>query len=62
MSKVGSEKHRAFIEENFVVCDKCGYNNKRGRLDNYGFCLRCNNVIDERAYFKYRLSRFKRGK
>lgn len=55
MSKVGSDKHKAFIEENFVVCDKCGYNNRKGRIDNFGFCLCCKKILDEKAYLKYKL-------
>lgn len=54
MIKAGSEKHKKFIEEHFITCE-CGYFNKKGRIDNYGFCLRCGKVLDEKAYLKYRV-------
>ena len=44
-----------FICERFVVCSNCGYNNFKKRLENFGTCLRCGEVIDERSYFKRRL-------
>ena len=41
-----------FIKDNFVVCDKCGYNNRKGRFDNFGCCLRCGAILDKKIYFK----------
>lgn len=49
------EDRKKFIEEMFVVCDKCGYNNEKYRFQKYGTCLRCKHVIDERLHFKHQL-------
>ena len=39
----------------FVVCPKCGYNNEFYRFQNYGTCLRCNEIIDKKVYLKCKL-------
>lgn len=39
----------------FVVCKYCGYNNEFYRFRNYGTCLRCNKIIDEKVYLKTKL-------
>lgn len=44
------------IKQNFIVCPHCGYNNEEQRLINkYGTCLRCNKIVDKKAYLKRRL-------
>lgn len=43
---------KEFMEELYVTCNKCGYNNKKKRLENYGTCLLCGEVIDKKSYFK----------
>jgi len=43
---------KKFIEDNFITCDDCGYNNQKDRFQAYGTCLRCNKVLDNRVYFK----------
>lgn len=44
-----------FVKERFVTCKYCGYNNFKKRLENFGTCLRCGEIIDERSYFKVKL-------
>ena len=39
-----------------VTCEKCGYNNLPNFAHYFGTCLRCKNVIDEKAYFRRELS------
>ena len=40
---------------NFIVCDKCGYNNFDYNVERYGTCLRCGKVLDEKAKFNYEM-------
>ena len=42
---------KEFLKNRFLTC-KCGYNNERKRLENFGTCLRCGEIIDEKSYFK----------
>lgn len=53
--KTTEEKRNEFIKVRFTTCKYCGYNNFKKRLENYGTCLRCNRVIDEKSYFKRKL-------
>lgn len=41
-----------WLRTKFIVCPKCGYNNEKKRFSLYGKCLRCNEIIDKRIYFK----------
>lgn len=49
------KEQKEFIEEMFITCDKCGYNNKKGRLSIYGTCLCCGKILDKKAYLRYRI-------
>ena len=44
-----------FMIARFITCKYCGYNNFKNRLENFGTCLRCGEIIDERSYFKRKL-------
>ena len=46
---------KRFVNERFVTCKYCGYNNKKRRLENYGTCLRCRKIIDEKSYLRRKL-------
>ena len=37
----------------FVVCEKCGYNNHPRNVQIYGSCLRCRHVLDKKVKFEY---------
>lgn len=41
-----------FIEELFITCDTCGYNNEKSRFEAYGTCLGCGKILDNKIYFK----------
>ncbi len=41
-----------FMKDLYVTCNKCGYNNRKDRLENYGTCLLCGEIIDKKIYFK----------
>lgn len=41
-----------FIEDLFITCDECGYNNLKNRFVAFGTCLRCGKIIDDRTYFR----------
>lgn len=44
---------KEFMDELFVTCDKCGYNNLKKRFSNFGCCLGCGEVLDKKSYFKF---------
>lgn len=48
---------KEFMEELYVTCPKCGYNNKKKRLENFGTCLLCNEILDSKLYFKVMLKK-----
>lgn len=43
-----------FLEDTFITCE-CGYNNFKNSAELYGQCKRCNKIINDKAYFKYKL-------
>lgn len=45
------------MREEFVTCEKCGYNNKRKRFEAFGTCLRCGEILDGKTYFKAQMFR-----
>jgi predicted Zn-ribbon and HTH transcriptional regulator len=40
-----------FMKQNYVTCNNCGYNNERSRFLQYGKCLRCDTILDDKTYF-----------
>ena len=50
-------KKKKFIENLFIVCDNCGYNNFKNRFQEYGTCLRCGKVLDKKVYFKAQMKK-----
>ena len=44
-----------FMKETFIICNHCGYNNFKVRLKNFGTCLKCGKIIDEKSYFRKKL-------
>ena len=51
-----------FMVARFITCPYCGYNNFKNRLENFGTCLRCGEIIDEKSYFKRKVGRSLYGK
>lgn len=49
---INKEQYDEFMANNFVTCDKCGYNNHKKRFESFGTCLHCGKILDNRAYFK----------
>ena len=49
--RVSKEK----LMQDFITCDKCGYNNKKERFQAFGTCLGCGKILDDRVYFKAQL-------
>lgn len=45
------ETREEFLKATFTTCKKCGYNNERGRLHQYGTCLNCGTILDDKIYF-----------
>lgn len=54
IGKMKRVKIEEFINKKFIVCS-CGYNNHKQAIDTYGTCIRCNKILNERAYFKFNL-------
>ena len=46
-----------FIKSRFITCKYCGYNNDKQRLRQYGTCLKCGKVLDEKLYFMIRMQK-----
>lgn len=42
---------KAFMGVNYITCEKCGYNNERSRFMQFGTCLKCGKILDEKTYF-----------
>jgi len=40
------------LKVKYVICPKCGYNNKKERFSLYGTCLRCHRIIDKKIFIK----------
>lgn len=38
-----------------IRCE-CGYWNKYENIKRYGTCTRCNTVLDDKAYFQYKMA------
>jgi len=62
MKKVTNMKtnHEEFMEELYITCNECGYNNLKRRFENYGTCLRCGKILDKKVHFKAELGRLAR--
>ena len=54
MKKYENTKNE-FMQERFITCKYCGYNNFKKRLERFGTCLRCGKIIDEKSYFKVKI-------
>ena len=55
MVKEHKSTHKEFMENNFVICPFCNYNNKVETFIRFGTCLRCLQVIDDKIYFRTKL-------
>lgn len=51
MEKKTNLSKEDFMKKNYITCKICGYNNERGRLMQYGTCLKCGKILDEKTYF-----------
>ena len=40
-----------FMKKKYITCPKCSYNNERGRFNQYGTCLKCGEILDQKIYF-----------
>ncbi len=49
------KNYKQFMEERYITCKHCGYNNLKKRFSAFGTCLRCNAIIDKKTYFKVRM-------
>lgn len=51
MEKRTAKEMQDFLKANYVTCNHCGYNNEKARLRQYGTCLNCGKILDEKMYF-----------
>ena len=49
------KNQKKFIEDLYITCDQCGYNNLKDRFQAFGTCLHCGKVLDKKVYFKSQL-------
>ena len=47
--KIGQKK---FIDDLYITCDDCGYNNEKDRFQSFGTCLHCGKTLDKRVHFR----------
>lgn len=45
------KSHEELMKSTYITC-KCGYNNSKEKLNLYGKCLRCGEILDKRIYLK----------
>lgn len=48
---------KRFVDELFITCDDCGYNNLKDRFQAFGTCLNCGKILDKKVYFKSQMIR-----
>lgn len=56
-SKKTFDTKEEFMQENYVTCGMCGYNNEKKRLKKYGVCLNCGEPLDDKAYFMIKMQK-----
>ena len=65
MPKLANKVIDKFVKDNYITCE-CGYNNEKHRFENYGTCLRCGKILDDKIYIysllRKKNRRFKNGK
>lgn len=47
--------YEEFIKDNFTICPCCGYYNKKEYFNNYGTCLNCGKILNQKKYFERKL-------
>ena len=50
MSKHNTTKEE-FMKEKYITCPKCSYNNEKGRFQQFGKCLKCGTILDQKTHF-----------
>lgn len=55
MKKKTFKTKEDFIKAYFITCPVCGYNNERKRNNQYGTCLKCGAILDDKTYFMIRM-------
>lgn len=46
-----------FMKQKYITCDKCGYNNEKSRFLQYGKCLKCDTILDQKVYFMIEMNK-----
>ena len=47
---------KKFVNTN-IICDKCGYQNKKEYIQYTGTCHLCGKVLDDKAHFKNEMNK-----
>lgn len=50
MKKIKDNKED-FMKKNYIVCPYCQYNNEKARFLQYGTCLKCGKILDNKVHF-----------
>lgn len=45
------ESKEEFMRKNYIACPYCKYNNERARFLQYGTCLNCGKILDQKTHF-----------
>ena len=53
--KLQKESKEEFMKNKYITCKYCGYNNERARFLQFGTCLFCGKILDEKTYFKIQM-------
>lgn len=57
MIRFTKEQRDGFVQNKYITCKYCGYNNEKHRFQNFGYCLCCHKIIDKKIYFVARLKK-----
>lgn len=51
MKKFTEEEKQEFLKKHYYTCKHCGYNNEKKRFLQFGICLNCGKILDEKTHF-----------
>jgi len=57
LRKKNYKSKEEFLENTFVKCERCGYNNEKKRFQNFGKCLCCGEIMDSRIFYFRKLKK-----
>ena len=49
-------RNKEYKQLTWIVCPRCGYNNKEENVRRYGTCTGCRHTLDGKSKFEYEMS------